>query len=143
MHISGSCLCQSVRYEVSKAECYPVSHCHCENCRKAHGAAFGTYLAFHHADFRWLAGAELVTRYESSPNTWRCFCSRCGSPLAAFENDEIRCITLGTVDGDPGIRPECHIYVKSKAPWFELSDDLPKYELRSPGTKPSLDGRDQ
>ncbi|MFT5351031.1 MAG: hypothetical protein ACI9MF_001852 [Gammaproteobacteria bacterium] len=139
MTIKGSCLCQAVKYEVRDAEFFPISNCHCENCRKAHSAAFGSYVAFKKADFRWIEGEELVTHYESSPLTYRCFCSRCGSPLAAFDNKEIRCITLGSTDGDPRLRPEFHIYVSSKAPWYEITDDLPQFELRSPETRPPVE----
>ena len=138
MTIKGSCLCQAVKYEVHDGEFFPVSNCHCENCRKTHGAAFGTYVAFKNADFRWTEGAELVTQYESSPLTYRCFCSICGSPLAAFDDKKIRCITLGSTDGDAGLRPEFHIYVSSKAPWYEISDDLPQFVLRSPATRPPV-----
>jgi hypothetical protein len=35
---------------------------------------------------------------------------------------------LPTLDDDPGIRPERHIYVGSKAPWFEITDDLPQHD---------------
>lgn len=136
MNLEGSCLCQSVKYRLTDAEIYPVSNCHCNNCRKAQAAAFGTYVAFHKGEFTWLQGEELVTHFESSPNTDRSFCSVCGSQLAAFDNKEIRCITLGSVDGDPGIRPEMHIYISQKAPWYEISDSLPQFELRSPDTKP-------
>ncbi|MFT5352103.1 MAG: hypothetical protein ACI909_001914 [Planctomycetota bacterium] len=139
MIIKGSCLCQAVIYEVNDAECFPISYCHCENCRKAHGAAFGSSVCFKKADFGWIQGEELVTYYESSPLTYRCFCSRCGSPLAAFEDKEILCISLGSTDGDMGLRPEFHIYVSSRAPWYEINDDLPQFELRSPETRPPID----
>jgi len=99
-------------------------------------------VAVRRAKFRWLEGEDLVTRFESSPRTWRCFCSVCGSPLAAFDDTEIRCITLGSTDGDPGMRPEFHIYVSEKAPWYDITDDLPQYELRSPETRPPVDVTD-
>jgi hypothetical protein len=28
---------------------------------------------------------------------------------------------------DPPVRPACHVFVGSKAPWFEITDDLPQY----------------
>lgn len=136
MKISGSCLCQAVKYQLDNAEFLPIAHCHCPNCRKTHGAAFGTYVPVKQADFCWLQGEEQVSRFESSANTYRCFCSRCGSPLLAFDNDELRCVTLGTVDGDPGLRPEYHMHVVDKVPWYEVTDSLPQFELRSPDTKP-------
>ena len=55
----------------------------------------------------------------------------CGSSLFGGEwphGDEIA-IRLGAFDGDPGIRPEFHLFVGSKAPWETLPDDgLPRYE---------------
>lgn len=136
MDITGSCLCQSIKYQVSNTEFHQSANCHCGNCRKTHGAAFGTYAPVRTGEFRWLQGEDKVTRYVSSPHTYRCFCSVCGSPLAAFDGKDIRCITLGTVDGDPGLRPEYHMYVSDKAPWYEISDSLPQFDLRSPDTKP-------
>ena len=36
-------------------------------------------------------------------------------------------IALGVLDDDPGVRPERHTFVGSKAPWFEITDDLPQH----------------
>lgn len=36
-------------------------------------------------------------------------------------------VLLGTLDDDPTIRPTKHIWVPSKAPWFEITDDLPQH----------------
>ena len=35
---------------------------------------------------------------------------------------------MGTLDDDPGIRPQEHIFVGSKAPWYEIADDLPRHD---------------
>ncbi len=42
-------------------------------------------------------------------------------------------IALGVLDDDPSVRPESHIFVENKAPWFEITDDLPQY----PGYPPA------
>lgn len=127
--IEGGCLCGEVRYAVD-GQIGQVSHCHCSMCRRIHGAAFGTYGAVPKDNFHWLSGAELVTNYRSSDSLERTFCSRCGSTLQAIleaEPDFIY-VTLGTMDGDPGCRPECHIFVGSKAPWHEITDALPQFD---------------
>ncbi len=56
------------------------------------------------------------------------FCSNCGSSLyTKFDaNPEIYGFPLGTLDTDPGVKAGPHIYVGSKAPWFEITDDLPQ-----------------
>ena|SRR5215831_10611024 len=118
----------------------PLSHllnCHCSKCRKQHGAAFRSRARVRVEDFRWLQGEELVSYYESSPGFHRGFCSRCGSPIvnrpapnyarAAIRGTDLG-VPLGILDGDPGVRPERHIFVGSKAPWFEITDDLPRHD---------------
>lgn len=131
--IHGSCLCQGVRFEI-RGELGRSSHCHCSMCRKAHGAAFGTYAAARAEDFRVTAGVELIARYRSSPGVVRTFCAHCGSTLQ-FLSDKlpgIIDIALGVLDDDPGIRVPHHIFVASKAPWVEITDGLPQYPEGKP-----------
>ena len=107
-------------------------------CRRQHGAAFSTYAGFNPGDFKWLAGADLIKIYDPSAAGGWCFCSACGSTLAGTDKGQITTITLGTVDGDPGIKPTAHIFVASSAPWYEIDDDLPQFEERPPASwKPS------
>jgi hypothetical protein len=98
-------------------------------CRKAHGAAFGTYAAARAAEFKVLEGAELIARYRSSPGIVRTFCARCGSTLQWLRESkpEVVDVALGVLDEDPGVRPAYHIYVDSKAPWYEITDGLPPH----------------
>ena len=126
--IRGSCLCKGVRFEIHGKLRY-ASHCHCSMCRKAHGAAFGTYGIGRMADFRLLAGEALIARYASSPGVTRSFCRQCGATLQYMSDkspDNLE-IALGVLDDDPGVRPTHHIFVASKAPWFEIADGLPQY----------------
>jgi len=130
--IAGSCLCGQVRYELEGSPRF-INHCHCSMCRKAHGAAFGSFL---HADgrgFRWTAGASLVERFESSAETFRAFCRVCGSNLPVLEDDDTHVIIpAGTLDDDPGIEPIVHIHVASKARWYEIADSLPQFDAYPP-----------
>lgn len=127
MTIKGGCLCGKVRYEID-GPLFDVSHCHCSMCRRQHGAAFATYADFRPEDFKWVAGEDLVKLYEPSPDGGWCFCCECGSSLAGTDNGVVMSITLGTVEGDPGIEPESHIFVGSAAGWDEINDDLPKFD---------------
>jgi hypothetical protein len=127
--IRGSCLCGEVRYRIDGAP-FRMSHCHCSMCRKAHGAAYGTYLNAQAKDFAWESGAAAVAAYESSPGVRRTFCARCGSTLQWLwdRTPEQIGIAAGTLDDDPGIRPAMHIFTASRAPWHELCDDgLPRW----------------
>jgi hypothetical protein len=80
--------------------------------------------------FRLVAGEELIGVYRPEGGRVKAFCTICGSSLFGAEwpdGDEIA-IRLGAIDGDPGVRPQFHTFVESKAPWEELPDDgLPRY----------------
>ena len=138
--IRGACLCGSVRYATERAR-GPMAHCHCAMCRKAHGAAFSTVLPVDRASFRWTRGEEHVRSYESSPGKHRCFCSRCGSQLVSHRDgdEETLLLRAGCIDDDPGLRPVAHGWVGSRAPWFEPSDALPRFERGFPGAPPGLE----
>jgi hypothetical protein len=99
-------------------------------CRRQHGAAFSTYADFDPGHFNWKTGAQLVKVYETGSGGGWFFCRECGSTLAGSDNGIITSITLATVDGDPGIRPESHIFTGSRAQWYEISDDLPQFIKR-------------
>jgi hypothetical protein len=129
--LRGSCLCGGVRFEVAKAA-GPFELCHCTRCRKATGAAFAACLGVFAADYGLLAGAERIASFDApilrAPPAYRSsFCRRCGSPVpnpdpAAdwFE------IPAGLLDDDPQLRPDRHIDVEHRAPWFESEDALPR-----------------
>lgn len=129
--ITGGCLCGRVRYRVS-GPLFSVDNCHCSMCRRQHGAAYASCADCRPDDFEWIAGAELVRVYEVEAGDGWCFCSECGSTLAGTSNGEVTTITLGTVEGDPGVRPQAHIFATSKAPWHTITDDLPQFDERPP-----------
>jgi len=129
----GSCLCGEVRYEISAAF-EEMHHCHCSRCRKAHGAAFSTFARVDKRHFRFLSGERKVQYFRSSPPVRRSFCGGCGSNLL-FELEAVPdavWVTVGTLDGDPVMHPQAHIFVGSKAAWHAILDDLPQFEEYPP-----------
>ena len=132
MKIQGGCLCGAMRYEVD-GPLTDVSNCHCSMCRRFHGAAFATYAKIGVEHFRWLSGQDLLTVYETSPGIGWAFCRICGSSLGVPMHGKLSEITLGSLDTDPGVRPAEHIFVGSKAAWFEITDTLPQHDTWPPG----------
>ena len=123
----GSCLCRAIRFEAGEVAFF--GHCHCSMCRKAHGAAFATFAGVPVNDFRFVTGEEVVRLYESSPGSHRAFCSVCGSNAPAKSSDnKMVFIPAGLFDDDPGTRPTLHMFVDSKAPWWDINDDLARYK---------------
>lgn len=129
MNLSGSCLCRGVQYEIH-GPLSDVYHCHCSMCRKLHAAAFRTCGKISAADWRTRCGEDLIRFFESSPGEHKAFCSVCGSSLFTRFDDrpQVYGFPLGTLDSDPGVRPAKHVFVASKAPWFEITDALPQHD---------------
>jgi hypothetical protein len=131
--LKGSCLCSRVRYEID-GPLDGAMNCHCSMCRKAHGAAFASFAAAPASKFRWLAGTEKIRRFESSPGALRPFCSHCGSTVPmAGEGWPRVFIPVGLLDGDPKLGPLPHIFVGSKAAWYEIPDTAPQHTAYPPG----------
>jgi len=86
------------------------------------------------ASFRITSGEDLIREYQSSSDGLRAFCSRCGSPIygRSLSIPEFRRIRLGTLDSDPGNRSVANIWMGSKAPWFEVTDHLERFEEEPP-----------
>lgn len=129
--IRSSCLCGDVTWEID-TPLELMSHCHCSRCRKTHGVAFATYAAVAESGLR-LDGRESITRWESSPGFERCFCRRCGSVVPGNPIDGRFFVPAGNLHDDPGVRPLAHIFVGSKAPWWEIRDSLPQFEAYPEG----------
>jgi hypothetical protein len=105
-------------------------------CRRFHGAAFATYADVDATKFDWLKGKLLLKTYETAPGAHWTFCSVCGSSLGALNGEKLDSIALGTFDSDPGVRPAYHMFVGSKAVWYDIVDDLPQFQERPPEKSP-------
>lgn len=127
--LRGSCLCGAVTFEIA-APVITMGNCHCSMCRKQHGTAFSTYYQFERSGLTVLSGEDHIQRYAASDFAERGFCGTCGTKLT-FTIGELPdriWIAAGALDDDPGTQPEYHIFVGSKAPWYEISDAVPQYE---------------
>ena len=129
--LKGSCLCQSVQYEID-SELGPTMICHCENCRKASGSAYAINAAVESNKFHLNTGEKAIAEYESSPGVFRVFCQQCGSQLYSKRSTmpEIIRLRLGTLDTAVDIKPQAHIFVSSKASWHQICDDVPQFAER-------------
>jgi hypothetical protein len=120
-----------VRYELLE-EPVVLANCHCSTCRKSHGSAFVTHAVVPEASFRVVEGAAELTGFRSSPGYERMFCKTCGSRLFEHTPRGIVSVAAGTLDTTPEKGPALHFFVAGKAPWFEITDDLPRF-AREPG----------
>ena len=127
--MSGGCMCGAVRYD-TKGETFGVTHCHCHSCRKHNGAPVVT-LAGYKADQVTFTGDERKI-YESSPGVGRAFCGNCGTPLTwEGNNDDMGPIFefhISTFDNPELLVPTGHAFEPERIAWFDIADNLPRYE---------------
>nr|WP_317199140.1 GFA family protein [uncultured Psychrobacter sp.] len=129
MNHYGSCLCGGIVYQIS-GDITDVLNCHCSMCRKLHSSAFRTRGVVLTKDWQTTQGQELLTFYESSSGEHKGFCRICGSQMyTKFDaKPEVLGFPLGTLDNDPQVTSQRHIFVASKAPWHSITDDLPQID---------------
>jgi hypothetical protein len=125
--LTGGCRCGAVRYEVADAFLY-AANCHCSACRAATGSAFKPFAGIEREKLTVTQGADALAVFgEDDLNDTRC--GACGCFLYSVVRDGAFVhVALGSLVDAPSIRPSSHIFVGSKAPWYEITDALPQFE---------------
>jgi hypothetical protein len=125
--LSGGCACGAVRYRVADAFRYSAN-CHCSRCRASTGTAFKAFAGIEREHFELAEGEDALMRVGGEVDH-DVRCGTCGSYLYSVVRDGAYVhVAMGSLIDAPSIRPTEHIYVGSKAPWFEITDDLPQHD---------------
>jgi hypothetical protein len=105
-----------------------AANCHCSRCRAATGSAFKPFAGIEREKLELEDGSgPLLVNGTDELNDTRC--ASCGSLLYSVVREGVYVhVALGSLVDDPSIRPTEHIFVGSKAPWFEITDELPQAE---------------
>ena len=132
--LQGGCLCGGVRYSIS--EPFTVAgYCHCTRCQRRTGTAASANARIVPGSLTVESGEELIAVFDPGEGgAWpKAFCSACGSALWSLVPSDpgLRSVRLGTIDGDPGIRPSYRQFVAYAARWEPIPDDgLPRFDER-------------
>ncbi len=122
-------MCGAVRYETT-GESFKVIHCHCQSCRKHNGAPVVTLAGFNADQVKFIGDERKI--YESSPGVGRAFCGKCGTPLTwegdAGHRGPIVEFHISTFDTPEVLVPTVHSFYPERIPWFDIADNLPRYE---------------
>lgn len=91
---SGRCLCGAVVLEV-EVPVFWAWHDHTPATRRAHGAAYATYVGCWRSKVRVTKGEGDITRFEDQETgSARSFCRRCGTPLLYERKRDTKFINL-------------------------------------------------
>ncbi|WP_233836995.1 GFA family protein [Paraburkholderia sp. ZP32-5] len=126
--LAGRCLCGAVHYTVNDEFVYALN-CHCSNCRRATGSAFKPFAGIERDKLRITQGEDSISIFGDERASHDVHCKVCGSLMFSLvRNGEYVHVTLGTLTDTPTIRPSAHIFVGSKAPWYDITDQLPQHD---------------
>ena len=129
----GGCQCGGIRYRVS-AEPVSVRLCHCTECQRQTGSAFGMAMIVRDDAFQLLSGTlKTWTRSSDSGRSVACsFCPDCGTRVIhraelyrGYTN-----VRAGTLDDTSWLKPNVSIWMRSKQPWVQLPDGFQLHELQ-------------
>jgi hypothetical protein len=122
--LQGGCLCGAVRFEIT-APLLSAGYCHCTRCQRRTGTGSSANGRVPREGFRMLQGAERLRAFAPPTGVPKLFCVSCGSALFSgdpFSDREVA-VRLGTLDGDPGIRPQYRQFTDNAAVWEPIPDD--------------------
>lgn len=128
---TGGCQCGNIRYEVVGAPKQVVA-CHCSDCQRQSGSAFGMTIVVDTADF-WLTKGELKTyasRSAANRAKLGAFCPDCGTRI--YHQPEYRKGTVsvkpGTLDDTSWLKPNVHLWTSSKQAWVIIPQGVQAFE---------------
>ncbi|RYZ03784.1 MAG: GFA family protein [Myxococcales bacterium] len=130
--LEGGCFCGAVRYKIDGV-LGRASACHCSRCRKAFSGASSAYAELPSGStLSWVLGKDRLAEYVGPTGWGLAFCRVCGSTLCGIFEGKVHGVTLGTVEGDPGVEIEMHTFVGSKAPWDHIGGSAPQFDAEHP-----------
>src|SRR6478672_13307449 len=124
--VSGSCLCGAVKIEID----YPAFwawHDHSAASRRAHGAAYATYVGSWRKRFRIIKGKADIARFEDkAARSVRGFCTHCGTPLfyERARSPHMVNIPRALFSGRTGRQPLYHIAIEELQEWAYTGEPL-------------------
>lgn len=126
--LQGRCSCGEVRFTVEDEVEYAF-YCHCARCRLRTGSAFAAIAGVSIDKVEVTSGDKSLLIEGECSDGYGARCSHCHTFLfAAVRGRQYLHISLGALAGAPSRLPDHHIYVGSKAPWFQITDGLPQYK---------------
>jgi hypothetical protein len=132
--LTGGCACGAVRYKIGEPF-LSAAYCHCTRCQRRTGTAASASARVQPGSLTWTQGADNIGAWTPVDGFTKAFCKSCGGQLYScdpHDPENTIAIRLGTVEGDPGIRPQKRTHVGTAVVWEPIPDDgLPRYEASS------------
>jgi hypothetical protein len=125
----GGCQCGRVRYRVVGDPIALVA-CHCKECQRQSGSAFGMSLIVPQASFTVAGELKMFERRADSGRTLRCFfCPECGTRIYHQPGYAAGVVNVkaGTLDDTASLGPQLHTWVDAKQQWTIIPEGVPTH----------------
>jgi hypothetical protein len=123
---SGRCLCGAVELEID-FPAFWAWHDHSAASRRAHGAAYATYVGCWRRRARVVTGQQSIARFEdAATESTRSFCSRCGTPLFYERKRAPHMVNIprALFTGRTGREPRYHVAIGELQDWAYIGKRL-------------------
>ncbi len=132
MNLEGGCSCGSIRYKLTASPLI-VHACHCRDCQRITGSGFVINI--------WIEN-EFVERTGATPKSFTrkggtgkdhevFFCANCGTYVWSRYHvapGDALFVRAGTLDKPEAVKPDVHIFTRSKLPWLRLPEGARAFE---------------
>jgi len=125
--LTGRCACKAIAYEVAD-EFIAAFSCYCSNCRALTGSAFLPWGEIDGEKLTVTTGASSLLVVGDADGAHAVRCGECFSLLYWTARDGNIRVPYGSLVDEPSLKPTAHMFVASKASWYEILDDLPQHE---------------
>ena len=131
--LEGGCACGAVRYRMISAPMF-VHCCHCRDCQRQTGSAFALNALIEADRVAMLSGEThgIPMPTDSGKPHIVHRCPKCQTAIFSeygTAGAKIRFMRVGTLDDPTALKPDVHIFVRSKQPWVGLPADVPAFEV--------------
>jgi hypothetical protein len=127
----GGCSCGAIRYRLTSDPLF-THCCHCLNCQRQTGSAFVINRLIEADRVELPAGdPQPVDVPRDDGSTQRIFrCPTCQvAVFSQYGRPDVRFVRAGTLDDPSSVRPDVHIFTRSKLSWITLPESVPAFEV--------------
>lgn len=132
MNLEGGCSCRAIRYKLTATPLI-VHACHCRDCQRITGGPFviNMWIESRFVD----AGSAKPKSFTLKGGTGKLhevfFCGTCGTYVwSRYHIVPTDCLFVraGTLDNPAAVKPDVHIFTRTKLPWLSLPKDALAFE---------------
>jgi hypothetical protein len=129
--LTGGCACGGIRYKLGETPLI-VHACHCRDCQRITGSAFVINLWI---ERKFVEASHIPKSFRLTAGTGKphdvFFCENCATYLWSFYHaapGDALFVRAGTLDRPEKVKPDVHIFTRSKVPWLQLPENVPAFE---------------